>query len=280
MIDNMILWVLAGICVALICVVVYFIFSFIKPLKKVGGDVLLKCVKKGVPLFIFDTGKHYIFKASDIYTKGIGLGDTGEYEGFCPPHSLKPNQYGLMIGFGDAERGIMLPSEIIKFINLLKEMGFKKDEVNKAIDTILKEDYTQEQFDEKFGKKGKNKANIEVKLLKDYLKEKVKPQLIDVGVVKEFFTWGVSKTLQTLKLRDTAEKVAFMKYDTKQNFQKWMPILLGIGTLVIILVIAYIMFAQYTDYSDSYKIIGSLQEQLAICKAQATGGSAGAVIHG
>lgn len=280
-IGGIILWVLAGICISLICLIIYFIFTFIKPLKKIGGDVLLKCVKKGVPLFIFDTGKHYIFKASDTYEKGIGLSSEGEYEGYCPPHSLKPNQYGLMIGFGDAERGIILPSEIIKFINLLKKRNKTKEQVNEIIEDILQNDYTQEQFNDIFfGEKCKDKIDINVKTLKDHLKQNIKPELIDVGVVKEFFRWGVSKTLQTLKLRDTAEKIAFLKYDTKQNFQRWMPILMGIGVLVIILVVAYIMFAQYTDYSNSLQTIGNLQTQLANCKAQLISGGSGGTIHG
>ena len=288
MIGNIILWVLGGTCIILIGIIIFFIFFYIKPLKKVGGDVLLKCVKKGVPLFILDTGKHYVFRASDTYDKGVGVSNEGEYEGFCPPHSLKPNQYGLMIGFGDAERGIMLPSEVIKFINMLKKRDMTKEQINEAIEETLSKDYTQEQFDNVFfGKEsrffGKNspKIAIDVKALKEHLKDKVKPQLIDIGVVKEFFRWGVSKTLQTLKLRDTAEKVAYMKYDTNQSLQKWVPIMMGIGVLVIILVIAYIMFAQYTDYSGSLKTIGDLQSQLAICKANLiSGASSGGTIHG
>ena len=273
MIENMIVWILGGISAFLVIVLLYFIFFYIKPLNKLGAGIMLKCAKKGVPLFILDTGKHY------NYENGMGLSTDGEYEGFCPPHSLKSNQYGLMIGFGDAERGIMVPSEIIKFINLLKKRNLTKEEINKEISEFLEKEYTQQQFNEKYFN-NKDKGSINVKTLKEHLNTKVTPKLIDVGVVKEFFRWGVSKTLQTLKLRDTAEKVAFMKYDTKQSLQKWVPILMGIGVLVIILVVAYIIFAQYTDYSTSLKTIADLQSQLAICKANSGVVSSGGVITG
>ena len=286
---DILIWVLGGIIIALVGLLAYFILAVIRPLKRAGGDVILKCIKKRVPLFILDTGKYYLFKAGDKYEKGIALSSEGEFEGYCPPHSLKPNQYGLVVGFGDNERGIIMPSEVIKFINMLKESGRTKEEVNEIINEILKKDYTQEQFEKEFFRKGGkyyNKINpkyrIEVKKLKDYLKQDVelnnKVHLIDIGVVKEFFRWGVSKTLQTLKLRDTAEKVAFYKYDTRQNFQKWLPILMGIGVLALILVIAYVIFAQYTDYSSAMETIAQLKSQLATCQAQVSSG--GSVIHG
>lgn len=266
-VGTYLFWGLAGVSVILFCVVLYFIFYYIKPLKRVGGHILLKCLRKGVPLFILDTGKYYVFKAPDNYIKGTGLSEDGEYEGFCPPHSLKPNQFGLMVGFGDAERGIMLPSDVIKFINLLKSRNYTKDRINDEIEKILKVDYTQEQFNKVyFG--SEKKGNINLKSLQNHLKEKVEPNLIDIGVVKEFFRWGVSKTLQTLKLRDTAEKVAFLKYDTKQNMQKWVPLMFGLGSLVMILVIAYIMFSQYTDYSGYINQVAQLKGQLAVCQAQ------------
>jgi len=277
-------WVLAGVIIVLVGILAYLILLVIRPLKKAGGDVILKCVKKRVPLFILDTGKYYIFKAGDKYEKGIALSSDGEFEGYCPPHSLKPNQYGLVVGFGDNERGIIMPSEVIKFINMLKESGRTKEEVNEIVNEILKKDYTQEQFEKEFFTKGGkyyNKINpkyrIELKKLKDYLNQEVRPKLIDIGVVKEFFRWGVSKTLQTLKLRDTAEKVAFYKYDTRQNFQKWLPILMGIGILALILVIAYVIFAQYTDYSSAMETIANLKSQLATCQAQLTSGGGGVI---
>ena len=284
MVDFLV-WVLGGVIVALVSFLVYLIFGTVRPLKRAGGDIILKCVKKRVPLFILDTGKYYLFRAGDRYEKGIALSSEGEFEGYCPPHSLKPNQYGLVIGFGDAERGIILPSEVIKFINMLKESGMSKAEINQVIDEILEKDYTQEQFEKEFFTKGGkyyNRINqnykINVEKLKELLKQEPKVKLIDVGVVKEFFRWGVSKTLQTLKLRDTAEKVAFYKYDTRQNFQRWLPILMGIGILALILVIAYAIFAQYTDYSTAMETIARLKSQLAACQAQLTSG--GHIIRG
>ena len=266
MIEGYIVWALAGVCLILICLMAFMYLYYIRPLKAVGGMVLLKCLRKKVPLFILDTGKFYVFKAPDNFIKGTGLSEEGEYEGFCPPHSLKPNQFGLMVGFGDAERGIMLPSEVIKFIDLLKQRNYTKERINQELDLILEKDYTQEQFNDIYFK-GKDKG-IYVKSLIKHLKHKVEPNLIDVGVVKEFFRWGVSKTLQTLKLRDTAEKVAFLKYDTKQNMQKWVPMLFGLGSFAIILVMAYIMFSQYTNYSDYVNLVAQLKGQLAVCQAQ------------
>ena len=153
---DILIWVLGGIIIALVGLLAYFILAVIRPLKRAGGDVILKCIKKRVPLFILDTGKYYLFKAGDKYEKGIALSSEGEFEGYCPPHSLKPNQYGLVVGFGDNERGIIMPSEVIKFINMLKESGRTKEEVNEIINEILKKDYTKSNLKKSSSKKAEN----------------------------------------------------------------------------------------------------------------------------
>jgi hypothetical protein len=309
--DNLI-YVVGGIAFILLIALVYIINFQWRPMKAAGGDVLLKCYKKKVPLFIFDTGKSYIWKAPDDFVASTGL-ENEQYIGYAPPHSMKVSNYGILMGFGDNERGVILPPEIIKFIGQLRQLGYDRDKVNEEIKFILDNDLKQQEFAQRYYGKDKrffklsdmgkieldaNGQPIEVKgvpktgqgkdynkpvdvvKLKDALDKDFRPRLEDVGVVKEFFRWGTSKTLTNLKLQEAAERLALLKYDPSKNFAKWMPILMGAGIFIVILVMAYVMFSQYTNYEGTLAQLSGVQTDLAMCKASLYGNVGNSTIVG